>query len=494
VGRALDSIGRSSEALSLLGESAGIFEAVGDKVNFALTVLDQAIAESSLTGKQAATSLAHAQRGRALLEEVRRSQMLPQADLAEAHARLARGELEPADVLFDRALQVWLSEENVARAAEACLRFGKALGRCGQAERARARFQRALELTVRGSQPELTSALLARLDELEPDVAVLRPLRGVVLEAAEERALPASPEEIVGTSQAVVEVRRLIAKVAPTRVPVLITGESGVGKELVARAIHGASQRRERPMVVVNCGAIPSELVESELFGHVRGAFTGALRDSPGKFAAADGGTLFLDEVGDLPLAAQVKLLRFLQSGEIQTVGDSAARPRRVNVRIVAATNCDLAEMAERRAFRRDLLFRLNVFPLDIAPLRERRGDIPALVRGTLRSDPTIAELGIRAVSPAAIQALKNHDWPGNVRELQSVLMRAAVLATGDTIVAGDLPDFRAATGAARFPTLAEVEEEHVRRAIAKANGNQSAAAKLLGLHRNSLRKRCRDL
>ncbi|HEY3451460.1 MAG TPA: sigma 54-interacting transcriptional regulator [Myxococcales bacterium] len=496
VGRALAALGRIEEALVHLRESAAIFEALGDRVNLAMTLLDQAIAEASRPGKAAATALESARRGRALLEESRRSQMLPHADLAEAHARLGRGERDAAEALFSTALSVWSNQGNVARAAEACLRFGSAQAQAGDRERARSTFERALDLTVRGSQPELTSALLTRIDDLEPDVAVLRPLRSDLDRGAEETAPPASPEEIVGTSPAMVEVRRLVGKVAPTRVPVLVTGESGVGKELVARAIHGGSPRRERPLVIVNCGAIPAELVESELFGHVRGAFTGALRDAAGKFAAADGGTLFLDEVGDLPLAAQVKLLRFLQSGEIQTVGDGAARPRHVDVRVLAATHRDLAAMAAAGAFRQDLLFRLNVFPLHVPALRERRGDIPALVRATLNDDPTLAELGIRGISNSALLALRSHDWPGNVRELQSALVRAAVLASGGTIVAQDLPDFgagEAGAGTAKFKTLAEVEREHVRQALARANGNQSVAAQLLGVHRNTLRKRLAD-
>ncbi|MGC4120172.1 MAG: sigma-54 dependent transcriptional regulator [Myxococcales bacterium] len=381
----------------------------------------------------------------------------------------------------------------MARAAEACLRFGSAQALFGDRERARATFERALQLTVQGSQPELTSALLTRVDNLEPEVAVLRPLRSDLDKGLQETAPPASTEEIVGTSPAMVEVRRLVAKVARTRVPVLITGESGVGKELVARAIHGGSPRRERPLVIVNCGAIPAELVESEALGHVRGAFTGALRDSAGKFAAADGGTLFLDEVGDLPLAAQVKLLRFLQSGEIQTVGDSGARPRHVDVRVIAATHRDLAAMAASGAFRQDLLFRLNVFPLHVPPLRERKGDIPALVRATLTSDPTLAELGIHGISNSALTALREHGWPGNVRELQSALVRAAVLASGGTLVAEDLPDFGSAEAggaSGRFKTLEEVEREHVKAALARAGGNRSVAAQLLGVHRNTLRKK----
>jgi transcriptional regulator with AAA-type ATPase domain len=454
VGRALDALGRVEEALASLEESAGIFESVGDRVNHGLALLDEAVARSSVPGP-AAAAFETAQRGRSLLEGTRRSHLSPLADLAEAHARLARGEVDEAVACFDRAVDTWASEENVARAAQAGLRFGAALAKAGRHEQAQAALQRSLDLTVRGNQPELTSALLARIDELNPHEVVLRPLRAAE-PVSGETAPPASADEIVGTSSGIIELRRLLAKVAPTRVPVLITGESGVGKELVARALHGSSPRSGRPLAIINCGAIPSELVESELFGHVRGAFTGALRDSPGRLAAADGGTVFLDEIGELPLPAQVKLLRFLQSGEVHTVGESAPRPRRLDVRVVAATHRDLAAMVAQGTFRHDLYFRLNVFPLHVPPLRERKSDLPALVEHVMATDPTLAELGIRAVSPEAIRALAAHDWPGNVRELQSALVRAAVVAVGDTILSQDLPDFGASgpDGSAPFPTL----------------------------------------
>lgn len=489
-GRALSALERFAEAVAPLNEACANFEAVGDAVNLGITLLDRAIAEASLKGRSATNSLELVKRGRALLENNGRAQLSPYADLAEAHGRLAAGETGLAESLFDRALGAWSAQGNSARAAEACLRFGAALVRSGQARAAQATFERALTLTVRGSQPELTSALLARLDALEPEGEVLRPLRAGGLEPLlGQTAAPASAEEIVGSTAGMVELRRLISKVAPTRVPVLITGESGVGKELVARAIHGGSPRHDRPLVVVNCGAIPSELVESELFGHVRGAFTGALRDSPGKLASADGGTLFLDEVGDLPLPAQVKLLRFLQSGEIHTVGESAGRPRTVDVRVIAATNRELGPMVEQGTFRSDLLFRLNVFPLRVPALRDRVADLPALVRRVLSTDATLAELGVRGISRAALLALKSHVWPGNVRELQSALVRAAVLAQGDTITVEDLPDFASAQETA-FPTLEEVEREHIRRALVRAGGNRTTAARLLGVHRNTLRKR----
>jgi transcriptional regulator with GAF, ATPase, and Fis domain len=235
--------------------------------------------------------------------------------------------------------------------------------------------------------------------------------------------------EITGSSPALWKVLEQVRLVAPSRATVLVTGESGTGKELVARAIHEQSDRRARPLIKVNCASVPRELFESEFFGHVKGAFSGALRDRVGRFELADGGTLFLDEVGELPLDLQGKLLRALQEGTFERVGDEATR--RVDVRVIAATNRRLeAEVAAGR-FRADLYFRLSVFPIEVPPLRERRDDIPLLVRQfvTLSS----RRLGMKALPPSAedLRALSDHDWPGNVRELQNVVERAVILSRG---------------------------------------------------------------
>jgi transcriptional regulator with GAF, ATPase, and Fis domain len=236
----------------------------------------------------------------------------------------------------------------------------------------------------------------------------------------------------VGASPGLDKVRRQIALVAPTEAAVLVTGESGVGKELVARAIHDASPRRGRALIKVNCGAVPENLFESEFFGHVKGAFTGALRDRVGRFELADGGTLFLDEIGEIPLAVQAKLLRVLQEKEFERVGE--ARTRRADVRIVAATNRDLRRECAEGRFREDLYFRLSVFPIEIPPLRERREDVAPLAA-------YFAELAAKRVGApkprfarGQISALERHDWPGNVRELQNAVERATILAQGGAL------------------------------------------------------------
>ncbi|HEX8790159.1 MAG TPA: sigma-54 dependent transcriptional regulator [Polyangiaceae bacterium] len=244
--------------------------------------------------------------------------------------------------------------------------------------------------------------------------------------------------EIIGDSQRMLDVYRLIEGVATASSTVLVLGESGTGKELVARAIHARSQRAKKPFVAVNCGAIPKELVESELFGHVRGAFTGAQTARAGLFETADGGTVLLDEVGDLPLAAQVKLLRVLQEGEIKRVGSDETRT--VDVRVLAATNVDLATRIQDGSFRRDLYYRLNVIALELPPLRERGDDVLLLANHFLQKFARSMQRVAKRLSPEAMRALCEYEWPGNVRELEHAIEHAMVLAQRDVITVADLP------------------------------------------------------
>lgn len=306
---------------------------------------------------------------------------------------------------------------------------------------------------------------------------------------------------IVGDAPATRQAVELARKVAATDATVLLRGESGSGKDLFARAIHVASRRAAGPWVKVNCGALPEPLLESELFGHERGAFTGAVRQKPGRFEDAHGGTIFLDEIGELPMALQVKLLQVIEEKTFTRVGGNA--PVTVDARIVAATNRDLEAMVRERAFREDLFFRLNVFPIRLPALRERPGDIPALVEHVMRRHGASAE----KLEPAALRALEAYAWPGNVRELEHTLERALILAGPDPIGVGHLSFARPelaggaqASGAGAPPwvpaippeglSLETLERELILQALERAAGNKSRAARLLGLTRRTLYSR----
>jgi DNA-binding NtrC family response regulator len=262
-------------------------------------------------------------------------------------------------------------------------------------------------------------------------------------------------KDIITRSGAMQAVLRTAEKAAASTIPVLIEGESGVGKELIARAIHGSSDRRARPFIAVNCGAIPDNLVESILFGHEKGAFTGATERHIGKFIEATGGTLFLDEVGELPLAAQVKLLRAIQEGEVEPVG--ARKPVKVDVRIISATNRNLVADAKNGRFREDLFYRLHVFPISVPPLRARAEDIPDLTRHFLSRFAAEEGKRVRAISTEALSLLTNHRWPGNVRQLENAVFRAVVLAETDTVGVDEFPQISAqAAGSYVTPTVPE--------------------------------------
>ncbi len=298
---------------------------------------------------------------------------------------------------------------------------------------------------------------------------------------------------MVGTSPTMRRVYATVEKVARTDATVLISGESGTGKEIVAKAIHRNSRRKAGPFIVVNCGAIPEGLLESEMFGHRKGAFTGAVGDARGLLEAADGGTVFLDEVGEMPLALQVKFLRALQENEITRIGET--RPRRIDVRFVAATNRPLPKMVEDGLFREDLFFRLNVVPLELPPLRERREDIPLLADFFLRDCGLRYDLPDLKMSREVYRALMAHPWPGNVRELKNVIERMVVLADTATITTADLPESGSATAIAnvlfQLPEtgidLEEVERDLILAALEKNNWNQTRAARYLNLTRSAL-------
>ncbi len=309
--------------------------------------------------------------------------------------------------------------------------------------------------------------------------------------------------EIIGTSAAMARLVELLALVAPSEATVLITGESGTGKGLVARAIHANSRRSHGPLVEVNCAAIPENLMETELFGHDKGAFTGADKARRGRFAQADGGTIFLDEVGELSLPMQAKLLRVLQDGQIQRVGSD--QPVAVDVRILAATNRDLHQMTQEGLFREDLYYRLNVVAVEVPPLRQRKEDIPLLVDHFLRTFAQKNKRTVRGITPRAMDLLLKYDWPGNVRELENVMERAVILLRGEYLTEAELPlhlqrpETPGPSGPANdapqedavsLPsvTLAEMERRLIERVLEETGGNKSEAARRLGITRRTLK------
>ena len=317
------------------------------------------------------------------------------------------------------------------------------------------------------------------------------------------RARVETPVTLVGDSPAMRTLRRLVETAGPSLGRVLILGENGTGKEVVARLIHQHSARRNRPFVEVNCAAIPEELIETELFGHVRGAFTGAIADRPGRFEQADGGTLFLDEVGDMSLKTQAKVLRVLQEQSLERVG--GGQRVRVDVRVLAATNKDLHAEIRQGRFREDLFFRLSVVPVAISPLRERREDIPVLAEHFMATISREYGRRMRRLTPEALARLQAYDWPGNVRELRNAVERLIIMGHDDRVTAeevaflgdghlqGALRDPAAEAGSLRLSEARDAfEREFILRTLARAQGNMSRTADLLGLERSNLYKKMR--
>ncbi|MBR0653807.1 nitrogen regulation protein NR(I) [Plastoroseomonas arctica] len=392
---------------------------------------------------------------------------------------------------------------------------------------AQSTFATALKATQRGAfeylpKPFDLKELLAVVER-----ALAAPATAVVHEEGEGAPAEGEKLPLVGRSTAMQEIYRTVARLTTTDLTVMVTGESGTGKELIARALHDYGRRRSGPFVAINMAAIPRELIESELFGHERGAFTGALNRGVGRFEQAAGGTLFLDEIGDMPPEAQTRLLRVLQEGEFTTVG--GRQPMKANVRIVAATHRDLRQLIRQGMFREDLFYRLNVVPIRLPPLRERIEDIPLLARHFL-DRARASGLPSKQLDPEALERLKQHAWPGNARELENLMRRLAALypqeVIGGDAVTAELAEATPMAEAEQGPgggsleqaverhlasfmaahrdgmpvrdlyerVLAEVERPLLRLALAATRGNQIKAASMLGLNRNTLRKKIREL
>jgi len=386
----------------------------------------------------------------------------------------------------------------------------------------------AVDFLVKPASPEKIRSAIA--NALKVDA-----MEGIARRSVKRAGSTITFRDLITDSPAMERVVRLGRKAAASSIPILIEGESGVGKELVARAIQGAGERRSKPFVTVNCGAIPANLVESILFGHEKGSFTGATEKHAGKFVEAHTGTLFLDEIGDLPAEVQVKLLRAVQSGEIDPVG--ARQTLKVDIRLISATHRDLLQRVKDGAFREDLYYRLNVFPIFVPPLRDRKEDIPALVRHFMGTVPAPAGgRRITDVAPAALAMLARYDWPGNVRQLENAVFRATVLAEGEALTPDDFPQIRAqldgiivmpasdtpapspkaAEAAESLPievvqpaaahdvvpaldergnvrTLADIELDMIKLAIDRYGGQMSEVARRLGIGRSTLYRKLKE-
>ncbi len=348
----------------------------------------------------------------------------------------------------------------------------------------------ALDYFEKGQEPE---ELYHRIDKALAGRTLRRENANLRAQLRERYGLPG----LIAQSPAMHAVLDLVARVAPTDATVLIEGESGTGKEVIAKAVHHASKRAARPFVAVNCGAVPEPLLESELFGYVRGAFTGAAASKLGLFEEADGGTLFLDEIAETPAALQVKLLRALQSGEVRRLG--ATQAATIDVRVIAATNGDLATRISQGTFREDLFYRLNVIHVMLPPLRDRREDIPALAEHFLGRAADKLGRALR-LSPDALERLLRYPWPGNVRELENAMERAAILTRTGSVEPDDLPPHVSA-GLQLGPspalpkqiTLADAERDHILQTLERFGGNHSGAAEALGIGRTTLWRKLKE-
>ncbi|MBI5814675.1 MAG: sigma-54-dependent Fis family transcriptional regulator [Nitrospinae bacterium] len=381
---------------------------------------------------------------------------------------------------------------------------------------AEATMKNAIEAMQKGAFDYITKPF--DLNDVEALVARVAGYRATSVKLAAERTPEpesAHPDEIIGRAPAMQEVFKLIGRAADSGATILITGPTGAGKELVARALHQNSSRAKGPFVTVNCAAIPHDLLESEMFGHVKGAFTGATEDKKGKFFAANGGSILLDEVGDMPAPLQAKMLRVLQDKEFYPVGST--RPVRVDTRVIASTNRDLAADVAEGKFREDLYHRLNVVHIKLPSLKERKEDIPALARSFLGRLAKAAGSAPKIASPEAMAALAAYDWPGNVRELENVVRRAALMSPGEAITPESLPVEiagaasrvrpesgleeavrgmmeRAAEGEIYETVISAVERTLINGALARAGGVQAHAARILGINRNTIMKKIGEL
>jgi DNA-binding NtrC family response regulator len=406
---------------------------------------------------------------------------------------------EKAESLMERALTVMEANNLCIEQAEMLLLFGRLAFARKQPERAVLFLRGALRIAETYSLQGIIRMIISMLDELEEETLVQYTLEKEASKLSEpgyfvESEGASSAEIIVGSSSATRTFGREARSAAATDATILLIGETGTGKELVARSIHRWSRRAARKFVAVNCGAIPKDLVESVLFGHIKGAFTGAVSDQIGSIEAANGGTIFLDEVTELPFMSQVKLLRFLENREIQPLG--VAEAKKVDVRVIAATNRDPVQTVKEGVMREDLYFRLSVVPIYIPRLEDRGNDVIELARHFISTIPLAREKGVQSLTRAAESWLKKRPWPGNVRELSNVVLRAIIFAKSDKLTVEDFESKGRPQSeiGLHFEPLDDVIKKHVNEALRICDGNKTRAAKLLGVHRNTLRNKLEKL
>ena len=500
-GEALLDSGEPREAIHHLDRALVRFSAVDDRPWQTRAHLALARAHCMLAVKDAGglgEAEGHLSRARKLAASMESLDLGSRCDVVKALILAAGDRVQDAMTSFRAGVMIMERLELPAEATHSTFRMGDVLVATGARELAVRLYSDALRGAEMHQFRGLRRQLLRRLVDLDENVVVDRSLGVSTRRAMSSRDLlrqRVRPEDIQGSSRAVKDVRKLIEQVAPTDVPVLIQGESGTGKELVARAVHFASAVSAGPLEILNCGAIPDGLVESALFGHVAGAFSGAVRTQTGCLERAHNGTVFLDEIGDLPRDAQVKLLRFLSTGEVRRVGDDTSKF--VDVRVISATYRDLRQRVREKMFRQDLFYRLNIFEIHTPPLRELRDDIQKLAKHFLAAEPLARERNIKRINPQTQDALTQYHWPGNVRELENAIRRACVVCTGQALLPRHLPDSvrhgDAEAEPAQAQTLKQWERAFIRDVVTRSNGNLSRAAEVLGIHRNTLRRKLEE-
>jgi|GEM_PF-783912 len=504
IGNCLFMLGNFDEAEKILTESSQKFLAVNDILNYELVNLDIALLKTFSGNTDLSKSQTEVEKLIPLTQSgLKKSNENPLRDaralFVEACTALCRGLEKKAEEIMTCAMAITEQYSMYNEEAEMLLLFGKLSALKNSTSTSIKWLRQALRVAETYSLGVMAKNIIKMLDSLGEDNIVDYSFekeaskierKEIVVDAVGTQAIVSATENIIGSSEAIKRVLQEARQAAETDATILCVGPTGTGKELLARAIHRWSRRAGKKFIAVNCGAIPKELVESALFGHVRGAFSGAVTDQIGSIEAANGGTIFLDEITELPLASQVKLLRFLEYKEIQPLG--VAEARKVDVRVIASTNRDPEKSVADGDLREDLYYRLSVIPIYLPPLSERGNDVIEIARHFIASMPLARKKGITGIEPSAEKWLKSQPWPGNIRELGNVILRAVVFANGPKITIENLECSRKTSSGnnKNVEKLDDLITNHIMNVLKMCNGNQIKAAKILGIHRNTLRNK----